>query len=483
MHGELVVIESSPLPNVRVVAERVIAGVLPMAPAPDIADLRFLADIEAGPAPRIWVDASALTLEALLIARARLDRVDDALRLIDGHFADGRLRAPGRMESATRSTLHSAVAEVYAAAGWSRRAGEYAASAIAYAPDAATLYRAQAVRCLAAAVNGEYRLAEQSLRECDHLATTSGWDTVFPDYDLLLARILVASAALDAETLSRTAEELRQGSPSDPFWQYSARAAEAMCALIRRDYAEGIVLVAALAGGTDAHSGHAMVRGFAQGVYADLLLARGEPRRALAVLEGRVSPPGHALCFDMQRAAALIALGREREVLESTDPCIRMGTHHCVRTLTPLLLRRAVAHARLGNDQAADAAFDEGFHLSENMGGSLTPYLTLPRTELLLLLERMAARHPDSADAAERVAALLAVVPTNDDRPRLPALSPREERLALSLRGPRSLPQIAEELEVSPNTVKSQLRSIYAKLQVSGRDAAVAVLEAHGFYV
>lgn len=481
--GDEAVIDASPLMNVRSVAERVVASVLPTSPAPEMADLRFLADLEAGPAPRIWVDASAQTLEALLIARSRLDRIDDALRLVELHFADGRLLAPGRLETATRSTLFSAVGEVYAAAGWPRRAGEYAASAIAYADDAVTRFRAHAVRALAAAINGEYILAGESLRICDELASTSPGALTHPDYDLLLARILVASAALDAATLTDVAGALRAGAPADPYWQYSARAAEAMCALIRRDYDRGMVLVAALAGGTEAHSGHTMVRGFAQGVYADLLLARGEPRRALAVLEGRVSPPGHALCFAMQRAAALIALGREREVLESTDPCIRMGTHHCVRTLSPLLLRRAVAHARLGNAQAADAAFAEGFHLSENLGGSLTPYLTLPQPELLTLLQRMAERHSASVDAIARVSAMLALVPTPEHRPPLPTLSPREERLALALRGPRSLPQIAEELDVSLNTVKSQLRSIYAKLQVSGRDAAVAVLEAHGFYV
>lgn len=476
-------IEASPLQSVRAVAERVVSGALPLAPAPDIADLRFLADIEAGPAPRVWVDASARTLEAMLIARSRIDHVDDVLSLIDLHFTDGRLRVPGRLASGTRSTLFSAVAEGYAAAGRPRRAGEYASEAIAYADDAATLYRAHAVRSLAAAVNGEYRLAEESLRACAELASGSGWDAVHPDYDLLLARLLVASAALDAETLDATAGELRAGSPGDPFWEYSARVAEAMAALIRRDYAEGTVLVAALAGGTESHSGHSMARGFAQGVYADLLLARGEPRRALAVLEGRASPPGHALCFDMQRAAALIALGREREVLESTDPCIRMGTRHCVRTLTPLLLRRAVAHARLGNREAADAAFAEGFHLSERLGVSLTPYLTLPQPDLQDLLERMADAHPASAEAARRIAGMLAIVPTREHHPPLPSLSPREERLALALRGPRSLPQIADELDVSPNTVKSQLRSIYAKLQVSGREAAVAVLESHGFYV
>ncbi|MFT2520666.1 hypothetical protein ACMWQB_31165, partial [Escherichia coli] len=80
-------------------------------------------------------------------------------------------RAPARLAAATRSTLFSAVAEVYAASGSSRRAGEYAATAITYADDAVTLYRAHAVRALAAAINGEYRLAGASLAVCEELAS------------------------------------------------------------------------------------------------------------------------------------------------------------------------------------------------------------------------------------------------------------------------------------------------------------------------
>lgn len=474
---------TSSLQGITAAVARVVRGARPDAPAPDIADLRFLADIEAGPAPRVWVDASARTLEAMLIARSRVDRVESGVRLVDEHFVDGRMRGPAVLDATVRSSLYSAVAEVYAAAGSPRRAGEYAAAAIADAGDAAALSRAHAVRSLAAALNGEYVIAAESVTECRSLASASGWDDHHADYDLLLAQILLAAAALDAVALDRIAEALRAGSPADPFWQYSARAAEAMCALIRRDYAEGVVRVATLAAGTEAHNSHAMVRGFAQGVYADLLLARGEPRRALAVLEGALSSPGHALCFDMQRGAALIALGREREVLESTDGCIRMGANHCVRTLSPLLLRRAVAHARLGNHAAADAAFAEGFTLAESLGGSLTPYLTLPEAEVHGLLARLADRRPASAPAVHRVAGMLALVPMPEPRPPMPNLSPREERLALLLRGPRTLAQIAVDLGVSPNTVKSQLRSIYAKLEVTGRDAAVAVLEAHGFYI
>jgi len=469
--------------GVRAIAERVVRGALPIAPAPDRADLRALADIDAGPAPRSWVDASARMLEAMIIARSRLDDIEGGLRLVDEHFIDGRLRAPAAIEAGTRSALFAAVAEMYAAAGWPRRAGMYASTAVTYAPDPATLYRAHAARSLAASLNGEYPCAAENAAACAELAESSGWARLHEDYLLLLSRILIASAALDEDALGETARVLREHGADDPGWEYSARATEAMRMLIRREYGEGMALLTTLTSGTDAHCGHAMVRGFAMGVFADTLLARGEARRALAALEGKQSLPGHALCFDMQRAAALISLGREREVLETTDVCIRMGTEHCVRTLIPLLLRRAVAHQRLGNLEAADAAFGEGFHLAENLGGSLTPYLTLPQTDLVALLGRLARRSPSVAEAAHRVAGRLELVPAREEREPLPTLTPREERLALLLRGARSLPQIAEVLGVSPNTVKSQLRSIYTKLSVSGRDAAVTVLEAHGFYV
>jgi len=469
--------------EVRTAAENVARSVLVTAPPPSTSELRRLADIDAGPAPRSWVDASARTLEAMIIARARLDDIPGGLRLVDEHFVDGRLRVPAVISRSTRSTLFAAVAEMYAAAGWPRRAGAYASMAISYADDAPTLYRAHAARSLAAALNGEYPLAIESVDTCRELECTAGWDEVFEDYLLLLARLLIDSAALDADSLLDVAGVLEAQGGHDAAWQYTARTAEAMALLIRREYGEGMATLIALTSGMDAHRSHAMVRGFALGVLADTLLARGEPRRALSVLEGTHSLPGHALCFDMQRAAALISLGREREVLETTDVCIRMGTEHCVRTLIPLLLRRAVAHERLGNHEAADAAFAEGFYLAQNLGGSLTPYLTLPHTDLLALLERLADREPASAEAVHRLAARLEFVPARTERPPLPTLTPREERVALLLRGARTLPQIAEKLGVSPNTVKSQLRSIYAKLSVSGREGAVAVLESNGFYV
>jgi len=51
-------------------------------------------------------------------------------------------------------------------------------------------------------------------------------------------------------------------------------------------------------------------------------------------------------------------------------------------------------------------------------------------------------------------------------------LSPQEQRVLRLLAAGRSKPQIAQELIVSVNTVKTQVRSIYGKLKVTGRKEA-----------
>ncbi|MFJ4159951.1 LuxR C-terminal-related transcriptional regulator [Microbacterium testaceum] len=460
-----------------------VRGLLPNERPPSVLDMEALLSVETGPTPRAWIDASARTLEALLVARCHLDDISGAVALIDTHFANGRLRVPGTLHPATRSTLLSAVSEVYSAAGSPRRAGLYAASAVSHAPDAVSSYRAHAVRALAYALNGEVDSAGQSIESCRMLERESGWDPIFRDYSLLLAEILVSSAALNAPALERLAEEMRTTAPVNMFWQYTARTAEAMAALISSDYGKGLALLTTLVGGADALNSHAMVRGFALGVYADTLLARGEVRRALALLQDVPSPSEHALCYGMQRAAAYLALGRDRSVLEATDACIAMGSEHCVRTLAPVLVRRAIASLRLGNNAAALTSFEEAFALCESLGESFTPFIALPTDALHDLLTMLTDQHPSTMSAVARLREGLASVPTREVVESLPSLSPREERLALLLRGALSLPQLAEELNVSVNTVKSQLRSIYTKLDVSGREAAVAVLESQGFFV
>jgi DNA-binding NarL/FixJ family response regulator len=56
--------------------------------------------------------------------------------------------------------------------------------------------------------------------------------------------------------------------------------------------------------------------------------------------------------------------------------------------------------------------------------------------------------------------------------PLIPLLTPREKDVLLFLAGGKSNQRIAAELNISANTVKTHLRSIYSKLDVSNRTQA-----------
>ena len=74
--------------------------------------------------------------------------------------------------------------------------------------------------------------------------------------------------------------------------------------------------------------------------------------------------------------------------------------------------------------------------------------------------------------ALEAAPSLIPIAPT-----RIP-LTSREEAVAEQLVRLASASDIAAALVVSPNTVKSQLRSLYRKLGVTNRADAIAALSA-----
>jgi len=122
----------------------------------------------------------------------------------------------------------------------------------------------------------------------------------------------------------------------------------------------------------------------------------------------------------------------------------RLGLVFVLTLAADVLLRQGVTHGRELLDEAR-----------REIETCPDPGITLP------LLERVAARH-----GVER------------PRPRpagdlVEPLSQREVAVLRYLPSSLSLPEIARELYVSPNTVKTQCSAIYRKLAVSGRQAAV----------
>jgi DNA-binding CsgD family transcriptional regulator len=384
-------------------------------------------------------------------------------------------------------TLWEALAEAYVTAGWSRRATFWAAKAEnATASHASTLphFRALSLQSVACALNGDYSRALELSARARTISAERQWAISAADYPLILSDLFVASARLDHESLSAAAHVLDETFPSNRLWTTTAMVSSAMAELCLNNVEKGITLIRRVLNGTDRWGLLDIVRGFAVGIHADLLLAAGSPGETVTLLRDVPSSLGHALCFDMQRSTARLMLGQPGEVLRSTDACIAMGEEHCLRTLPPVLFRRAIAYEELGLPDAADRSFHEGFLLLRETK-SLTPLLSLSPATIGHLAKRLRTSHPEYANALEDLFERSKRLPQRSapvDESASPRFTQRELQLATALRSGASTPQIAETLFLSRNTIKVHLRHLYSKLGAHSRSEALARIEALGIH-
>jgi len=197
----------------------------------------------------------------------------------------------------------------------------------------------------------------------------------------------------------------------------------------------------------------------------------GEARALLAGLDderagsGEIRNARAVICLaEGDPAAALAAVAG---VLDGTAPVLGYVT------VMEAHLLAGLAHRDLGDQRAASQAAERALALAESdrlvlpfaMTGSAGLLEALPRHETAhaaLLADILDVLHGSSPAATARSSSPLAE-----------ELSPGELRVLRYLPTNLSRPQIAGELSVSPNTVSTHLRSIYAKLQVRDRSSAV----------
>ena len=146
----------------------------------------------------------------------------------------------------------------------------------------------------------------------------------------------------------------------------------------------------------------------------------------------------------------------------------------------------AIARDALGDPDAAGAALEHALDLSET-SGDLTAFLLYPAAAGLL--ERHARHRTGHAALAAEIRGLLAgtqagprhgAPPPSRPEPLLEPLSGSETRVLRYLPTNLSAPEIARELSVSPNTVKTHIRHLYAKLGTHHRAEAVDLARALG---
>jgi LuxR family transcriptional regulator, maltose regulon positive regulatory protein len=200
----------------------------------------------------------------------------------------------------------------------------------------------------------------------------------------------------------------------------------------------------------------------------------GRPEQARAFLaaldderasSGEVCNARAVICLEEGDPAG--ALGAVRGVLDGTAPVIGYVT------VVEAHLLAGLAHRQLGDLRAASQAAEQALALAESdrlvlpfaMTGSRELLEALPRHETAhaaLIADILDVLHGSSVAAADRSASS----PAEE-------LSPGELRVLRYLPTNLSRPEIAGALSVSPNTVSTHIRSIYAKLQVRDRSSAV----------
>jgi LuxR family maltose regulon positive regulatory protein len=186
-------------------------------------------------------------------------------------------------------------------------------------------------------------------------------------------------------------------------------------------------------------------------------------------------------CAEVQLSLAALQLAENEPhdaiatlapVLDGSLPLVWQGQ------LTQGFLLAAIAHDALGDTEAADTAVEYALNAAEP-DGAFAWFLLHP---VPALLERRVQRRAGRAALVTRIQSMLAgheLVPAGPQSP-LEALSASEVRVLRYLPSHLTVPEIARELVVSANTVKTHMRNLYAKLGVHRRTEAVARARALG---
>lgn len=226
--------------------------------------------------------------------------------------------------------------------------------------------------------------------------------------------------------------ELNRLTSADRFWQAQ-----------RRERGLGTVLTASAA--------------------TDLLLALGLGNRARDVLREAGEHP----LLDVGRARLdLLTGGYAAARLRAADLIWRPEADY--RTRMAMLLIDATAALRQGDEEAAREGTKRALSMA-GVTGALRPFASVPRGDL----EKLAVLAPDAESVLSRLSGSGARDPF-PVRVELVELTDREQVVLEQLAETSSVEETAHRLVVSANTVKSQRRSLYRKLNARTRDEALA---------
>lgn len=296
-----------------------------------------------------------------------------------------------------------------------------------------------------------------------------GWLTGYLASFYHLAEALIALESGDTDEASRRIGLLDKHRDTIEHWPLLADV-DAMIAILRGAPADGLAqLDVSVRRHSNRASSAAPITRRIAATRSLLELASGH----VAAAEKLVAP----LAPKDPRAAVAMA----RIALVRDEPTVALRRLEAAFTTWPRLSTRhraeagaveAAALLREGRRTDAVTSFERLRGLLSTSGLRLALAL-LPDRDVRALRSLTVDRH-DLLDVLDGITGL---IPEAVGRP---ALTEREAVVLQALARNGSVADIAADLFVSPNTVKSQLKALYRKLGVSNRDDAIAAGRAHG---
>ena len=336
------------------------------------------------------------------------------------------------------------------------------------------LVLSETVECLAGLayleyLSGRYAAAVEFSERARDVAV--GTDLIESRFGVgaLIALTLIAVERCDAAAAMNFSLPIVRSSERSE-WHPVAHFAEAEVAVIDGRYIEGLECVRRGLDSARTWQGEPQARVMCEIVRGELLMHLGEFAAALEALQAVAPSPDHATCPARFIAGIRYKAGDSAACLAALAECERLGETHSARTIVDVLFLKAAASYDLAQPAQADVSFDRSLLLAAATGVR-RPFLLVSS----VALQRMLCRAADRGQP-QRVHNLLADLKANDDIPltgSLEPLSDREVDIAQQLFEDKTVNQIASDLYISSNTVKTHVRSIYRKLSANNRRDAV----------
>lgn len=278
-----------------------------------------------------------------------------------------------------------------------------------------------------------------------------------------LAEALLALERFDLGEAQRHLDEMDHDRRSIEHWVAIARV-EAKVGLVSGDASGALARLEAFADLRGAEGRSAASRQQLASIRVLLHLALGDLEAARSIVQ-RDAPPSARTLVDRARIA--LVAGQPSEAVRELRPLA--GTAQSPAVTVNAASLEAAAALRPGPGRPADPVVRRlGAHLRQS--GQRTPMVLLQSADLVAIRTRgIELGYADVFGSVPSAGSVLA------DPVAPPRLTPRERAVLDVLARESSTAQIARELFVSVNTVKSQLRSIYRKLGVNSRDEALMV--------